>query len=183
MAGEIYTAAKLAEALGVSPGKVKKLLASLEIEPDEVKRGCKYYGGASLEKVRAALKDAHKAEALVVERQKVSEKIAAMQEIEGRVNAAIEEMNRVRSELDRVVAEKQKDDPSIRLVVTLYESIDAKKAADLIKRLDKEMAISIMRMMSPRKASSVLAEMDDRLAALISRMLVEKQRQLTETNS
>jgi len=57
MADEMYTAGKLAEALGVSQGKVKKLLASLEIEPDEVKRGCKYYGRATLERVRAALEE------------------------------------------------------------------------------------------------------------------------------
>jgi hypothetical protein len=55
MADEMYTAGKLAKALGVSQGKVKKLLASLEIEPDEVKRNCKYYGGATLEKLKAAL--------------------------------------------------------------------------------------------------------------------------------
>jgi hypothetical protein len=55
MAEAMYTAAKLAEALGVSRGKVKKLLASLEIEPDQVKRNCKYYGSQTLKKLEAAL--------------------------------------------------------------------------------------------------------------------------------
>jgi hypothetical protein len=55
MAEAMYTAAKLAEALGVSQGKVKKLLASLEIEPDQVKRNCKYYGSQTLKKLEAAL--------------------------------------------------------------------------------------------------------------------------------
>jgi plasmid maintenance system antidote protein VapI len=54
--GEMYTAAKLAEALGVSPDKVKKLLAAQNIQPDEVKRGCKYYGAKTLEALKAALK-------------------------------------------------------------------------------------------------------------------------------
>jgi hypothetical protein len=57
MANEMYTAGKLAKALGVSQGKVKKLLASLEIEPDEVKRGCKYYGSATMERIKAALEE------------------------------------------------------------------------------------------------------------------------------
>jgi len=35
--------------------KVKKLLAAQSIQPDEVKRGCKYYGSETLEKLRAAL--------------------------------------------------------------------------------------------------------------------------------
>ena len=55
MADEMYTAAKLAKALGVSQGKVKKLQASLEIEPDDVKRNCRYYGGQTLKKLEAAL--------------------------------------------------------------------------------------------------------------------------------
>jgi plasmid maintenance system antidote protein VapI len=53
--GEMYTAAKLAEALGVSQGKVKKLIEAQSIEPDEVKRGCKYYSPLTLEKLKAAL--------------------------------------------------------------------------------------------------------------------------------
>ena len=54
--GGLYTAAKLAEALGVSEGKLKKLIATQNIQPDEVKRGCKYYGAKTLEALKAALK-------------------------------------------------------------------------------------------------------------------------------
>jgi len=52
---EMYTAAKLAEKLGVSQGKVKKLLEAANIEADEVKRGCKYYSEATVNKVKALL--------------------------------------------------------------------------------------------------------------------------------
>lgn len=48
----MLTAGKMAEALGVSQGKVKKLILELGIEPDEVKRGCKYYGSATLKRLR-----------------------------------------------------------------------------------------------------------------------------------
>jgi plasmid maintenance system antidote protein VapI len=51
--GEMFTAGKMAEALGVSQGKVKKLIQEYEIEPDEIKRGCKYYGTAALKKLKA----------------------------------------------------------------------------------------------------------------------------------
>ena len=40
---ELYTAGKLAEKLGVSLAKVKKIIEAENIEADEVKRGCKYY--------------------------------------------------------------------------------------------------------------------------------------------
>ena len=52
---EMYTAAKLAEKLGVSQGKVKKIIEAANIEADEVKRGCKYYSEATLGKVKLLL--------------------------------------------------------------------------------------------------------------------------------
>lgn len=55
---EMYTAGKLAEKLGVSQGKVKKIIEAENIEPDEVKRGCKYYGEATAEKIRGLLEKA-----------------------------------------------------------------------------------------------------------------------------
>jgi hypothetical protein len=52
---EMYTAAKLAEKLGVSQGKVKKIIETANIEADEVKRGCKYYSEATAAKVKGLL--------------------------------------------------------------------------------------------------------------------------------
>jgi ribosomal protein L30E len=52
---EMYTAGKLAEKLGVSQGKVKKVIEAENIEPDEVKRGCKYYSEATAAKIKAVL--------------------------------------------------------------------------------------------------------------------------------
>ena len=52
---EMYTAGKLAEKLGVSQGKVKKIIEAENIEADEVKRGCKYYSEATAEKVKGLL--------------------------------------------------------------------------------------------------------------------------------
>jgi hypothetical protein len=51
---ELYTAGKLAEALGISAGKVKKLLDELKIKEDSVKGVCKYYGEAALKKLKTA---------------------------------------------------------------------------------------------------------------------------------
>jgi hypothetical protein len=54
MAEQLYTAGKLAEALGISAGKVKKLLDELKIKEDTAKGACKYYGEAALKKLKAA---------------------------------------------------------------------------------------------------------------------------------
>jgi len=56
MAEKLYTAGKLAEALGIPPGKVKKLLDELKVKEDAVKGPCKYYGEAALKKLKAAFK-------------------------------------------------------------------------------------------------------------------------------
>ena len=55
-AGQLLTAGKLAEALGVSQGKAKKLIEQYDIQPDEIQRGCKYYGSATLRKLEAEFK-------------------------------------------------------------------------------------------------------------------------------
>jgi len=52
---EMYTAGKLAEKLGASQGKVKKIIEAANIEADEVKRGCKYYSEATAEKIKGLL--------------------------------------------------------------------------------------------------------------------------------
>jgi len=54
---EMYTAGKLAKLLGVSQGKVKKIIEAENIEPDEVKRNCKYYGDETAEKIRGLLEE------------------------------------------------------------------------------------------------------------------------------
>jgi hypothetical protein len=56
MAGQLYSPGKLAEALGVSAGKVKKLLDELKIKEDSVKGACKYYGEAALKKLKGVAK-------------------------------------------------------------------------------------------------------------------------------
>lgn len=56
MAGQMYTAGKLAEALGISAGKVKKLLEENKIKEDDAKGVCKYYGEATLKKLKALAK-------------------------------------------------------------------------------------------------------------------------------
>jgi hypothetical protein len=54
--GELLTAGKLAEKLGVSAGKVKKALQELSIQPDLVKGGCNYYSSAVAKKIEKAVK-------------------------------------------------------------------------------------------------------------------------------
>ena len=54
---EMYTTGKLAEALGISQGKVKKLIEIQDISPDEIKRNCKYYSSATLNRLKKEMKE------------------------------------------------------------------------------------------------------------------------------
>ncbi len=56
MAGQLYTAGKLAETLGISAGKVKKLIEELKLKEDSVKGVCKYSGEEALKKLTSAAK-------------------------------------------------------------------------------------------------------------------------------
>ncbi len=56
MAGHLYSTGKLADVLGLSAGKVKKLIDELKVKEDAAKGVCKYYGEAALKKLKAAAK-------------------------------------------------------------------------------------------------------------------------------
>ena len=55
MSEEQLSPAKIAEALGVSPAKVKKAIASLELQPTSKKGICSFYDAAAVAKIKAAL--------------------------------------------------------------------------------------------------------------------------------
>lgn len=51
----MLTAGKVAQALGVGPGQVKKAIESLKLKPSVVKAGCSYYDADAVKKIKAAL--------------------------------------------------------------------------------------------------------------------------------
>ena len=52
----LLSPAKVAEALGVSPAKVKKAIESIGLQPTSKKGICAYYDAAAVKKIQAALK-------------------------------------------------------------------------------------------------------------------------------
>ncbi|HNY31047.1 MAG TPA: hypothetical protein PKO15_09170 [Fibrobacteria bacterium] len=56
MPEELLSSGKLAEKVGLSPAKLKKLLAELEIQPAQMKGICAMYDAAALKKVQSSLK-------------------------------------------------------------------------------------------------------------------------------
>jgi len=52
----LLTAGKVAAALGVPPGQVKKAIEKAGLKPSVVKGGCSYYDDAAVAKIKANLK-------------------------------------------------------------------------------------------------------------------------------
>jgi hypothetical protein len=53
---ELLTAGKIAERLGVSAGKVAKIIKQAGIEPDQKKGACGYFGPEKVKTIETALK-------------------------------------------------------------------------------------------------------------------------------
>lgn len=53
---DLFTAGKIAEALGVPGAQVKKAIQTLGLKPAAKKGGCSYYGKDAVEKVKKAVK-------------------------------------------------------------------------------------------------------------------------------
>lgn len=56
MADEMLTAKKIADKIGVPQGKVAKFIKDSNVEPDQVKAGCKYFGPQKVAEIEKALK-------------------------------------------------------------------------------------------------------------------------------
>ena len=57
---ELLTAKKVAEQIGATEAKVKKVIKEMNIEADEVKCRCNYYGPATIEKIKSAIRRKHR---------------------------------------------------------------------------------------------------------------------------
>ncbi|HOQ49091.1 MAG TPA: hypothetical protein PLV01_04590 [Candidatus Kapabacteria bacterium] len=52
---EMLTAKKVAEKLGVTEAKVKKIIKEQNIEPDAKRGACNYYAPATVEKIKSLI--------------------------------------------------------------------------------------------------------------------------------
>ena len=58
---EMLTGKKIAEKLGISPSKVTKYLKEHNVEPDQKRGACKYYGNKTIKQIEKALKNTYEA--------------------------------------------------------------------------------------------------------------------------
>lgn len=93
----------------------------------------------------------------------------------------IKEMDQARTDLAKTAEPKKQANKNFQLLVTLYESISAEQAADLLKKLPVSVSVEMMQKMNPKKSSKILAVMDAKIAAEISRRLIQDETSLVSS--
>lgn len=96
-------------------------------------------------------------------------------QIMSELDEKIKEMENARNELAKSVEPKKQANKNFQLLVTLYESISADQAAELLKKLPVSVSVEMMQKMNPKKSSKILAVMDSKIAAEISRRLIQNE--------
>ena len=137
----------LRDPMAFSPQEVE-ILQSLAQRRDELDR-------------RAAEVDRHEA-LLQATEQRIDEKIAKLQQMEGTIDATFKK-------------EDQKDDAKIKSLVKIYETMKPKEAARIFEQLDLPVLLDVLEQMKEMKTAPILAAMDPAKAKAVTLALAARQ--------
>jgi flagellar motility protein MotE (MotC chaperone) len=132
--------------MAFSPQEVE-ILQSLAQRRDELDR-------------RAAEVDRHEA-LLQATEQRIDEKIAKLQQMEGTIDATFKK-------------EDQKDDAKIKSLVKIYETMKPKEAARIFEQLDLPVLLDVLENMKELKTAPILASMDPAKAKAVTLALAAR---------
>lgn len=110
---------------------------------------------------RAAEIDRHEA-LLQATEQRIDEKIARLQQMEGKINDAFKK-------------EDQKDEAKIKSLVKIYETMKPKEAARIFEQLDQPVLLDVLEQMKEMKTAPILAAMDPAKAKAVTLALAARQ--------
>src|SRR4051794_37328540 len=110
---------------------------------------------------RAAEIDRHEA-LLQATEQRIDEKIARLQQMEGTINDAFKK-------------EDQKDEAKIKSLVRIYETMKPKEAARIFEQLDLPVLLDVLEQMKEMKTAPILAAMDPAKAKAVTLALAARQ--------
>jgi flagellar motility protein MotE (MotC chaperone) len=110
---------------------------------------------------RAAEIDRHEA-LLQATEQRIDEKIARLQQMEGKINEAFKK-------------EDQKDEAKIKSLVRIYETMKPKEAARIFEQLDLPVLLDVLEQMKELKTAPILAAMDPAKAKAVTLALAARQ--------
>lgn len=99
-----------------------------------------------------------------------------LKEIEQRIDKKLAEQKELIAKLENLIKQAQVlQDKKIRHLVEVYSNMDAARAADVLEKLDKDLAVKILAGMKGRTAGQILTNMNSKIAADLSEALTEFQ--------
>src|SRR5882724_920944 len=110
---------------------------------------------------RAAEIDRHEA-LLQATEQRIDEKIARLQQMEGKINDAFKK-------------EDKKDEGKIKSLVKIYETMKPKEAARIFEQLDLPVLLDVLEQMKELKTAPILASMDPGKAKTVTLALAARR--------
>ena len=114
--------------------------------------------------------------ALDAREKEIEQRDALMRIAEKRVDTKIEELNKVKAELQNLLNQANNEQQAqISSLVKIYETMKAKDAARILEALDLPVLLGVISKMKEAKAAPVLAEMDSAKAKEITTALLERK--------
>lgn len=106
------------------------------------------------------------------------DKVLVAQNINKELEEKLNEMKEIKNQLSKDVNKRVSVNDHIKQLVTLYESISAEQATQIIKQLPSALSVSILSMMNPKKSSKILATMEPHMAADMSKKILKEPQKL-----
>lgn len=104
----------------------------------------------------------------------LAEREAAVKELEAMVGERAGELEKIRAEVEaRILAWTRQGQDRIEQLSGVYSVMPPAEAADLLAKLDLDLAVSIIQKMKKKVSASVLAVMKPERALLVSRRILE----------
>ena len=86
----------------------------------------------------------------------------------------LKSLDSLQTKINDDIKNRIENNPNIKLLVTLYESLSAEQSADLLKRLPMTISLKMVQMMNPKKFSKIMAAMDPKFASELSKRLIRE---------
>ncbi|MEZ4330226.1 MAG: hypothetical protein R3F35_00590 [Myxococcota bacterium] len=104
----------------------------------------------------------------------LSERESAIRELEGMVSERAAELERIRAEVEtRILAWSSQGGDRIDQLAGVYSVMPPGEAADLLSKLDLDLAVSVIQRMKKKVSAAVLAAMKPDRALLVSRRILQ----------
>lgn len=118
---------------------------------------------------------------LILREQEIAERERSIADLEDIIEERTVELDRIRQRVEERISSWATQEPSrIQQLANVYSSMPAPRAADLLGKLDLDLAVSVLQGMKKKQSAGVLAAMRADRALQISRRMLRPLSPLTD---